>query len=397
MIPRRLPQLVLLVLLVASCGGGNYVSFVAVESSFEVWIPEGCSWPDCPHPTVLGVGDFDGDGHRDVLAGGPASGELSLLLGNGRGRLDLAAPIQGLGGSGVDLLAVGFFDADGLPDVALVDVGANALRILRGDGAGGFAPAPGSPFPLVGPGLPTEIVVGPIAGGSRDDLLVVDDAGYGTVLFTAEDGALSMAPSSPFRLADAVGDVALADFDEDALPDLAVGDTANGTVRILAGDGEGGFALVGLPTPVGPTPIALVPEFLDPIRTVDLAVLDATGSTVHVLRGRGDGTFYETGEAPVALAAGTGVDLVPLVHPTAPNYPAHLVAVLRRPDGDQNAMQLYNPGDGNYGDGGTPRRLRGPGTGLTVVVLSEDGVSDFVWPDPQAGLVRSYVGPSTDL
>ena len=73
-----------------------------------------------------------------------AAGELTVLLGDGRGGFTEVA------GSPFDLgaptwcVALADFDRDGKPDV--VAAARDGVRVLLGDGRGSFTPAPGSPF-----------------------------------------------------------------------------------------------------------------------------------------------------------------------------------------------------------------------------------------------------------
>src|SRR5262249_49373830 len=100
-------------------------------------------------PRAVAVADFNRDGKPDlvVVSAGPFSSSLSgvnVLLGNGNGSFqpDVITNIQNTGpGTGIaQSVAVGDFNGDGLPDVALNTAGpaGPAVEVLLGQGDGSF-------------------------------------------------------------------------------------------------------------------------------------------------------------------------------------------------------------------------------------------------------------------
>jgi hypothetical protein len=90
------------------------------------------------NPFHVNGGDFDRDGHLDLVAGGTGDGIVRVLRGDGAGGFALALSLPG--GSVPQHVGVGDLDADGDLDLAVADNRGGVL-IYRGDGAGGFAPA----------------------------------------------------------------------------------------------------------------------------------------------------------------------------------------------------------------------------------------------------------------
>ncbi len=74
-------------------------------------------------------------------------------------------------GSNPNNAAVGDFNGDGIPDLAVPNPGSNNVSILLGDGNGGFAPA-GSPV-AVG-SAPIGVAVGDFNGDGIADLAVAN-------------------------------------------------------------------------------------------------------------------------------------------------------------------------------------------------------------------------------
>lgn len=88
---------------------------------------------------LLNVGDWNGDGHGDVMTRSASTGRMYFRAGNGRSRL--AAPVQAASGTGWDntrlVAAVGDVTGDGYPDLMGQPRG-GAMRIYPGNGANGF-------------------------------------------------------------------------------------------------------------------------------------------------------------------------------------------------------------------------------------------------------------------
>jgi hypothetical protein len=63
------------------------------------------------------VADFNGDGKLDLVAADWLGGTVSILLGNGDGSFQ--APLRFAVGSYPSSVAVGDFNGDGIPDVAV--------------------------------------------------------------------------------------------------------------------------------------------------------------------------------------------------------------------------------------------------------------------------------------
>src|SRR5262245_56258818 len=103
--------------------------------------------------------------------------------------------------------------------------------------------------------------------------------------------------------------VAVADFNGDGQPDLAVANyTGNGTVSVLLASGGGYSAPVGYAA--GVNPIDVIAADFNGDGKQDLAVVDnLTANNLQVLKGNGDGTFqaavsYTVGLYPRAVVAG---------------------------------------------------------------------------------------------
>jgi len=120
----------------------------------------------------------------------------------------------------VDFIGCGDFDADGHADVVTAARGTSALYFFAGNGRGEF----GAPRAVELPGAVTSLAIGEInrADGLADIVVAVSGAdGPEALVFEASDGALRAAPEA-FRLQAEASALGLGRLDDDCLIDLAI-------------------------------------------------------------------------------------------------------------------------------------------------------------------------------
>lgn len=183
--------------------------------------------------------------------------------------------------SSVYRIAVADYNRDGKLDVATANRNTNNISIILGNGMGGF----GSPTSFnVGSG-PTGIATGDFNRDGKADIVTANYASSSiTIMLGDGEGAFT----STIHLAVGIASwsVLVADFDADDNPDFAV-NNFNGSVRILMGDGTGGFAL--LPSTISAGGINLAAADFNDDGNLDLTT--AAGESLSILNGHGDGTF----------------------------------------------------------------------------------------------------------
>jgi FG-GAP-like repeat/FG-GAP repeat len=252
-------------------------------------------------PDGIAVGDFDGDGRLDLAVANRGSNDISVLPGNGdgtfRSRIDLPTPKDPRG------VAVGDFNGDGRADVAVTSYAANSLTVFTGSTAG-LKKAETIPVGV----NPYQVAVGDFNADGKLDLAVGN-----TVELKDNDS-----PPPPFTLSILLGDghggfressrlalgrgstgIAVADFNHDGRPDLALTGFSEQACLIVLGNGDGTFQ-EPLKFPAQFGPLAVATGDLDGDGKLDMVVANSHSGTVTLLRGNGDGTFAKEPSLPAA-------------------------------------------------------------------------------------------------
>ena len=185
----------------------------------------------------LAVGDFNGDGIPDLavaLYGDalPNNNSVVAYMGDGRGGFasDTAVPFKV--GTQPVFITTGDFNGDGKLDLAVANVGDDNISVLLGDGSGGFTAAPGSPF--AAGFFPIAIAVGDLNGDGKLDLAVANIGSNAvTVLLGNGSGGFTAAPRSPFAVGTNPIALTIADFNGDGRADLAVANKSNDVTVLL--------------------------------------------------------------------------------------------------------------------------------------------------------------------
>lgn len=253
-------------------------------------------------PSDVAAADVNGDRKLDLVVSVPSAG-FAVFLGDGTGGF-MRAPASSArtaAGPSPHMLALGDVDGDRLVDLAVTSHDSHEVWVLRGDGLGGFWPVPGSPFAALSSGVPhnhgLELVD---VDGDRKLDIVTSNAGDGSVSVLRGDGKgrFAPAPGSPFKVGRSPYPPALGDLDRDGRLDIVTPDIDSGTLTVLLGTKEGFRAAPGSPIRVTARPYRLALGDVDGDRNLDLAATHDDTSAISVLLGDGRGGFRPAPGSP---------------------------------------------------------------------------------------------------
>ncbi len=176
--------------------------------------------------SLLSVGDLNGDGAEDLVATSHAGNQVAVLLGTGRGAF--GSPVRFATGDGPGGAMIGDFDGDHRADLVVPNFGSSDVSILLGNGDGTFAPQSRL---KVGPS-PTAVALADFDRDGRIDLAVTS-AGGNDIWVLPGNGDATFGPAKVFAVGIGPGSVATGDFNRDGWPDLAVADRDSRDISIL--------------------------------------------------------------------------------------------------------------------------------------------------------------------
>ena len=288
-------------------GGGtsNVVFFEVTTATSSIALSAPRGFDAGSGPQSVAVGDFNGDGKPDLAVVNSYSNNVSILLGNGDGTFQIHVdyPTGAQPGS----VAIGDFNGDGKLDLAVVNSYSNNVSVLLGNGNGTFQPAVSYG---TGSGTgPAFVAVGDFNHDGKLDLAVANsNSSNVSVLLGNGDGTFQTAVN--YDVGGAPTSIAVGDFNHDGKLDLAVAVPVPGPstyVSVLLGNGDGTFqTAVNYNAPYAPDAVA-VGDF-NGDGNLDLVVGNRS-SNISVFLGNGDGTFrtavnYSAGYNPSSVAVG---------------------------------------------------------------------------------------------
>lgn len=185
-------------------------------------------------PRSIAVGDLDGDGSPDLVVA-DHGGQVAVLLGDGYGGFDSRPPFRVGFGDRPVAVALADVNGDGRLDLMVLSAGSDDLSVMLGDGMGGFEATAASPIAV--PDAPSSMAVGDFNADGRPDLAITAGTTSGSVSVLQGDGSGGFTPAtgSPYVVGSAPSSVTVGDFNGDGALDLATANEGSNDVSVLLG------------------------------------------------------------------------------------------------------------------------------------------------------------------
>jgi HpiC1 cyclase/Bacterial Ig-like domain (group 3)/FG-GAP-like repeat/Viral BACON domain/Right handed beta helix region/CARDB len=285
------------------------------DGTFQSSVPYGTGSTG-PVSRAVAVGDFNADGIPDIAAGNSTAGTIGILLGNGDGSFQTATTVNAVN---PQVLAIADMNGDGKEDVVTPNpTSQTAVLVLLSNGNGTFQPYQSyNTNQNNGTGV---LTIADFNGDGRPDVVVSSSYNITTVMLNNGAGALSTLVD--LTLVPGLSDAAIGDFNGDGLPDLAAAAGAAVTVAL------------GIPRPPAdlvPQNITLSASAVEPAANITVswtlanigtaAASAASTTVVRITPNLLSSAGTDLGSFPTpALAAGASVTQSVTV--AAPTYPA---------------------------------------------------------------------------
>lgn len=189
-----------------------------------------------PYPQRVRILDLDMDGRPEIVVAAAQSSVVRVLRNLSQGTTVAMGPPQGIETDRADMrdVALGDFDADGQPDMAVVFAASSRMPLLRN------ASVPGSVSFLeaVHYGLPDPSFGVAVADLDVDGELDLAATTYGSDIVSVfrsarAGGGISFDPGWAFRSDEGTFRLEIGDLDGDGRPELVAGNVIAGTVSVF--------------------------------------------------------------------------------------------------------------------------------------------------------------------
>ncbi len=363
-------------------------------------------------PTDIVAGDFDNDFTHDLDlaltvpdANNPTTAPGTVVILKNAGNTGPNGTWAGFTGGQLTFnvgvnprgLAKGDFNADGVPDLAVANAGANTLTVLRNLNNGTGAMTTNQTI-SVGTS-PVAVVTGVLRPSSSAIDVAVVNQGSNTITIL-NNTAGTLATSATLNTGSAPSDITAAQLDPaSSTLDLAVTNRDDNTVTVYYRPPAAGFpSIPSRVLPVGPQPLHIEPGGLDnPKEINDLAVTNFGGGSTSILLNN-NRPGVDSGFQPKAdLPSGTNPDSITLGDLDNDGDPdlsvvttvnaQRVVRVFR------NDVQQVSPGE--YQAAFAPFTDAYAGTGPRLAIAGDvniDGRDDLIAVNDQSLVLRQAPG-----
>ena len=262
-------------------GDGNFTAFP--NSPFPVEV--------IPHTHGIATGDFDNDGKLDLVTDSWGNDQVEVLFGDSSRGFKIPGTFFKVGKHPYQRVRVADINMDGNPDIITTNLDANNVTILLGDGKGNFSDASGSPFPCGD--SPFCFAVGDVNADGKPDLAIInspastaDRSGKNglTILIGDGKGKFTMMNGSPYDAGKIPNRVAIGDVNGDGVNDIVTSDNDSDKIYLFLMN-KTRAVLSGLPITVGNHPKGVAIADLNGDGKGDIIVCNNLDNDITIIKG----------------------------------------------------------------------------------------------------------------
>ena len=337
-------------------------------------------------PRTLVAGDFNNDGHLDIVFASSITNTICVLFGYGTSEFSLGTTYDTGYECGPCSVATGDLNNDGQLDIVIAISSISNVRILLGYGNGEFSSQ--TTYFIGTDCSPFAIVIGDLNSDGCADIAVASLIDGNTcVLFGHGDGGFSSPRVYSIGSGSAPTSIVIDDFNRDNRLDIAVANGGTSNIAILLGQSDGTFPYFTYSTKRSFSSTLVAVGDFDSDGRLDIAVANYDKDNVGVLLGYGNGSF----QSPRILVTGNESSPSWIVIADF-NNDKHLdIAVAN--SGTNNIGIFLGYGNGQF----SPQSTYSTGDNsfpisLAVSDFNRDGKQDIVVATLLTGIVRIFVG-----
>ncbi len=248
--------------------------------------------------------DFNGDNFVDVAVGDGAGTSIVVLLGKGDGTFQPPAYYSASGFSGIVHITAADLDGDGRPEIVAPYANQQAVHVYLNLGNGTFLNPKAYGGSICSP---FAAAVADFDGDKKPDVAVANNCASAALLLGKGDGTLQQ-PALTFPAGSDATFITATDVNADQKLDMVVTDRTPNTISVLIGAGGGAFQPAASYPTTGKMPYVHTAADFNLDGNIDIAATTYGDNTVSVLLGKGDGAFqpgvqFPAGSQPVSLVA----------------------------------------------------------------------------------------------
>jgi len=260
-------------------GKGSFIA--APKSPFPV--------KGIPHTHGIATGDFNRDGRADLVTDSWGNDQVEVLFGDSVELFKTPGVFYKVGKRPYQRVRVADINQDGADDILTTNTEGNNVTVLLADGRGGFDEGPGSPYPCGD--APFGIALGDINADGKPDLAIINSPGSMaegkgknglSILLGAGKGRFTTMKGSPYEAGKIPNRVAIGDIDGDGVNDIITSDNDSNKIYLFLMN-KNGTVLLQSPIAVGNHPKGIAIADLNFDGNADIVVCNQLDDDISII------------------------------------------------------------------------------------------------------------------